>query len=161
METRRVRLAMPTKQTSAAGGPPLGVRLASARRASGLSQSQVARLMRPPCHVRTVSKIERGVLNPSLEWLYEFARVVGVDPHELDDRLTPPNASPPERLRKKREQAVRYLHEDDGWDKAMDILLPLAGLRKPSHDFLRNSDMPVADLSEIASGPFTVPEKYR
>jgi hypothetical protein len=57
------------------------------------------------------------------------------------------------RERERLAEAVRLLYTDDGWDAAMRILLPLAGLQSPAMEAADRAK-PVSTY-EIAKGPDT------
>jgi transcriptional regulator with XRE-family HTH domain len=65
--------------------PTAGDRLRAARERCGVSQSELARRLciKPPL----ISRIEAAKKVPDLEWLYKAAVALGVNPHELDERL--------------------------------------------------------------------------
>lgn len=48
-----------------------GRRIAAARKAAGLSQEKLAEVLE--CHVVTVSKLETGVMDLTMEWILRFA----------------------------------------------------------------------------------------
>ncbi len=64
----------------------LGRRIADARRAQGLSQSQLARAL-TVAHM-TVSRWERGVYAPTVRIVPTLAKLLGLKPSELMRRPT-------------------------------------------------------------------------
>jgi transcriptional regulator with XRE-family HTH domain len=58
-----------------------GKRIAQARQAKGLSQSQLA--SKVGCEAQTLSKYERGVLSPGTRITFRIADECGVDPRWL------------------------------------------------------------------------------
>ena len=62
-----------------------GTRLALALKRAGVSQAELARRLGVGRTV--VHQVIRGDWPPSLDWLWEAAVAIGVDPNELDSRL--------------------------------------------------------------------------
>jgi transcriptional regulator with XRE-family HTH domain len=64
--------------TKQGGWPPsgFGQRLKQIREAAGVSQAQLAE--RVPCHILTISKIERGLHEPAWPLVQALARALGV-----------------------------------------------------------------------------------
>lgn len=56
-------------------------KLATARKASGLSQAEVSR--RSGIHATEVSRMERGLRDPRLSTIYRLADALGMKPSEL------------------------------------------------------------------------------
>ena len=68
-----------------------GERLAVARKAAGLTQSQLGD--RAGTSKQAISHLERGQDKASLDLLYKLAVALGCDPSSLDDRLAPARPS--------------------------------------------------------------------
>jgi transcriptional regulator with XRE-family HTH domain len=64
-----------------------GDRLRAARIAAGLTQAEAAARMPGKVSARRWSDMENGQRVPSLEWLWDAAMALGVDPSGLDERL--------------------------------------------------------------------------
>lgn len=62
-----------------------GWRFRMARSRSGLSQGQLAARLR--CRASYVSDLECGRRHATLEWLWDAALAMSVNPADLDDRL--------------------------------------------------------------------------
>lgn len=93
------RRSRPGPRPQAPGDTPArdtpGGRLQAARQAAGLSQGQLADALGSDTAV--VSKAERDVKAPSLEWLHQAAAVLRIRPSTLDPRLSgriPPKPPP-------------------------------------------------------------------
>lgn len=67
--------------------PPVGERIKAARTKAGFTQAQAAGRMVQRVTAAYWSDIENGRRKPSLEWLWEAAKALGVNPSKFDDRL--------------------------------------------------------------------------
>lgn len=66
--------------------PTPGQRFNVVREKAGLSRQQLADAL--GVTYQRIANIENGQREPSLDWLYEAARVLGCRPFDLDERLT-------------------------------------------------------------------------
>ena len=89
----------PTKEA-----PPFGKRLAAFRKAHGLSQSQLARLVNTT--QKTIDYYERRAQNPTAEFVQKASTVLGVSVDELLGHSVRPTrkSGPPSRLQQLTEQ---------------------------------------------------------
>ena len=62
-----------------------GPRLRAAIRGLGIPYTEAAR--RLDMNYQNLHRILNGRWSPSLEWLHAAAETLGIDPHELDERL--------------------------------------------------------------------------
>jgi transcriptional regulator with XRE-family HTH domain len=67
--------------------PTPGSCLRAARLKAGLSQAAAASRMTPKVTAQYWSDVENDRRRPSLDWLWEAAQALGVNPHSLDVRL--------------------------------------------------------------------------
>lgn len=67
--------------------PPIGERIKAARTKAGFTQAQAASRMIMKVAAAYWSDVENGHRKPSLEWVWEAAQALGVNPHSLDERL--------------------------------------------------------------------------
>ena len=56
------------------------------------------------------------------------------------------------RERERLHEAIRLLKTDDGWDAAMDILLPMAGLYSPAQRIAREATLGTIEELERRHG---------
>ncbi|PZR76759.1 MAG: transcriptional regulator [Chthoniobacterales bacterium] len=85
--------------------PDFGKRLAAARRAKGLSQEALAKLLRTTRV--NIGYYERKATNPSLDFIHRCAEVLSVSVADLIGAAAPKNGrkpGPPSRLQKQIEQ---------------------------------------------------------
>ena len=85
----------------------IGVRIKSLRRGRGLTQEQVAE--RADLSVNYLSRIERGLENPTLETLLSLAKALKVEPFDL---FTFEHDDAPRRLRQSLARLVNEARDD-------------------------------------------------
>ena len=62
-------------------------RIRQLRKASGLTQAELAERLGDSVATETISRMERGVLAPSLEWIARICDVVGVEVQDFFSKL--------------------------------------------------------------------------
>lgn len=107
--------------------PDLGAAIAEARRATGLSQADVAD--QTGVAVETISRIERGKIIPGIDSLKRIAVALGVSIDELVG-LKPPKAPKLRPAERRLLDAVADLDDDDV-DRACEALTTLLSISLP------------------------------